>query len=223
MPGGWMMSMTWMRMPGQSWAGAASTFLAMWTLMMLAMMLPSLVPMLLRYRRGLRAANENRLGARTAICGGAYFLVWTALGAAAFALGETLAAIEMQWPGFARAVPLLAGFVLLLAGCLQLTPWKARQLALCRLAPVCAGTPPGGPESAWRHGVRSGVHCVLCCSGFMIILLVVGTMNPAAMAILAVAITIERIAPRPIVAARAMGVAIIVVGAFAIARALRAG
>ena len=57
----------------------------------------------------------------------------------------------------------------------------------------------------------------------MSILLVVGTMNLAAMAILAVGITIERIAPRPIVAARTAGVAIIVVGAFAIARALGAG
>jgi len=217
------MSMTWMRMPGQTWAGAAGTFLAMWTLMMLAMMLPSLVPMLLRYRRGLRIANESRLSARTAMCGVAYFFVWAALGAAAFALGQILAAIEMQWPGFARTIPLLAGFVLLLAGCLQLTPWKARQLALCRLAPVCAGTPAGRPENAWRHGVRLGVHCALCCSGFMIILLVVGAMNLAAMAILAAAITIERMVPRPIVVARAMGVVIIVVGAIAIARALHGG
>jgi predicted metal-binding membrane protein len=129
----------------------------------------------------------------------------------------------MQWSALARAVPLLTGFVLLLAGCLQLTPWKARQLALCRLAPVCAGTPPGRPENAWRHGVRLGVHCALCCSGFMIILLVVGTMNLAAMAILAAAITIERMVPRPIVVARAMGVAIIVAGVVAISRALRAG
>jgi predicted metal-binding membrane protein len=223
MPGGWTMSMTWMRMPGQTWAGAAVAFLAMWTLMMLAMMLPSLVPMLLRYRHGLRVANERRLGARTAICGAAYFFVWLALGPAAFALGEILAGVEMQWSALARAVPLLTGFVLLLAGCLQLTPWKARQLALCRLAPVCAGTPPGRPENAWRHGVRLGVHCALCCSGFMIILLVVGTMNLAAMAILAAAITIERMVPRPIVVARAMGVAIIVAGVVAISRALRAG
>jgi predicted metal-binding membrane protein len=57
----------------------------------------------------------------------------------------------------------------------------------------------------------------------MIILLVVGAMNLAAMAILAAAITIERMATRPIVVARAMGVAIIVVGAIAFARALRAG
>jgi predicted metal-binding membrane protein len=51
MPGGWTMSMTWMRMPGQSWPGAAASFLGMWIVMMVAMMLPSLVPMLARYRQ----------------------------------------------------------------------------------------------------------------------------------------------------------------------------
>ncbi len=43
MPGGWTMSMTWMRMPGQTWAGAATTFLGIWVVMMVAMMMPSLV------------------------------------------------------------------------------------------------------------------------------------------------------------------------------------
>ena len=63
---------------------------------------------------------------------------------------------------------------------------------------------------------------MLCCSGFMPILLVVGAMNPGAMAIIAAAITAERLAPRPANLARAAGVAIILAGAIAIARALRA-
>jgi predicted metal-binding membrane protein len=46
MPGGWTMSMAWMRMPGQTWPGAAASFLGMWVMMMVAMMLPCLVPML---------------------------------------------------------------------------------------------------------------------------------------------------------------------------------
>jgi len=50
MPGGWTMSMAWMRMPEQTWPGAAASFLGMWVVMMVAMMLPSLVPMLWRYR-----------------------------------------------------------------------------------------------------------------------------------------------------------------------------
>src|SRR5262245_30774062 len=51
MPGGWTMSMAWMRMPGQTWLDASASFLWMWVVMMVAMMLPSLVPMLLQYRR----------------------------------------------------------------------------------------------------------------------------------------------------------------------------
>src|SRR5262245_40621738 len=44
MPGGWTMSMAWMRLPDQSWSGAASSFVGMWVVMMVAMMLPSVAP-----------------------------------------------------------------------------------------------------------------------------------------------------------------------------------
>ena len=42
MPGGWTMSMVWMRMPEQTWSGLAASFLSMWIVMMVAIMLPSL-------------------------------------------------------------------------------------------------------------------------------------------------------------------------------------
>ena len=67
MPGGWTMSMAWMRMAGQTWPGAAASFLGMWVVMMVAMMLPSLVPMLGRYRQAVGGAGEARLGRLTAI------------------------------------------------------------------------------------------------------------------------------------------------------------
>jgi hypothetical protein len=44
MPGGWMMSMMWRPMCGQTWSVVAASFLGMWSVMMVAMMLPSLVP-----------------------------------------------------------------------------------------------------------------------------------------------------------------------------------
>src|SRR5882672_4021654 len=59
MPGGWTMSMMWMRMHGQTWFGSATSFLLMWLAMMVAMMLPSALPMLLRVRNSL-AQNGNR-------------------------------------------------------------------------------------------------------------------------------------------------------------------
>src|SRR5258708_21734356 len=83
MPGGWTMSMAWMRMPGQTWPGIAASFLGMWVVMMVAMMLPALVPMLWRYREGGGNTGEARLGRLTVLVGGAYFLLWTVFGIAA--------------------------------------------------------------------------------------------------------------------------------------------
>ncbi len=204
MPGGWTMSMAWMRMPGQSWFGAAASFMAMWTVMMVAMMLPSLTTTLSRSTgRGLTISAS-------------YFLVWTLLGAVVYPLGVILTTSEMRWSALARAVPMAAAVVLLLAGCLQLTAWKARLLGRCRDASVC------GP-SGWRHGFRLGVNCILCCTSFMTILLVTGVMNLAAMAVVAIAITIERLAPRPAHVARAFGVVMITSGTFALALALSSG
>jgi len=79
MPGGWTMSMAWMRMPGQSWSGAAASFLGMWTVMMVAMMLPSLAPMLWRYRQAVGRTSARRLDRLTALVGLGYFFVWTML------------------------------------------------------------------------------------------------------------------------------------------------
>ncbi|MBU6502111.1 MAG: DUF2182 domain-containing protein, partial [Burkholderiales bacterium] len=105
MPGGWTVSMTWMRMPGQTWPGAAMSFLGMWAVMMVAMMLPPLVPMLWRYRQAVGGMGAMRLGGLTALVGVGYFFVWNVFGMGAFALGVALAAIQMQVPALARAAP----------------------------------------------------------------------------------------------------------------------
>src|SRR5260370_8088013 len=98
MPGGWTMSMAWMRMPGQTWPGAAASFLGMWVVMMVAMMLPSLIPMLRRYRESVGRTGETRLGRLTALVGAGYFFVWTVFGIAAFPLGVALPAIQLRHP-----------------------------------------------------------------------------------------------------------------------------
>src|SRR5712671_2319898 len=95
MPGGWTMSMAWMRMPGQTWPGAAASFLGMWIVMMVAMMLPTLVPMLWRYRQAVGPTGEAHLGRLTALVGTGYLFVWIVLGMAVFALGVALAAASM--------------------------------------------------------------------------------------------------------------------------------
>src|ERR687889_342910 len=96
MPGGWTLSMIWMRMPDATWLGTAASFLGMWFAMTAAMMLPSLMPMLSRYRRAVGRSGEARLGRLTAIVAAAYFVVWTLLGMAVFPAGVMLAAIVMR-------------------------------------------------------------------------------------------------------------------------------
>jgi len=92
--------------------------------------------------------------------------------------------------------------VLLLAGGLQLTSWKARQLCRCRAVPAFRQELNRGARNAWRHGMRLGADCALCCSGLMAILLVTGVMNLGTMALVTVGITAERLFPEPERAAR---------------------
>ncbi len=219
MPGGWTMSMAWMRMPGQTWPGAAASFLGMWVVMTVAMMLPSLVPMLGRYRQAVARTGGARLGRLTVLAGVGYFLVWTLVGVAVFPLGVGLAALEMRQPALARAAPIAAGAVILVAGFLQFTAWKARHLDCCREAPGCARALPAGAGTAWRHGLYLGLHCCSCCAGPMAILLAIGVMDPGAMVAVTGAITAERLAPAGKRIARVTGAAAVGGGLLLIARA----
>lgn len=223
MPGGWTMSMAWMRMPGQTWASTAASFLGMWTVMTLAMMLPSLVPMLWRYRQAVDRAGEPRIGGLTALAGMAYFFVWVIFGMVVFPLGVGLATIAMQQPALARAVPIAVGVIVLIAGCLQFTAWKTYHLACCREAPVRGCTLPADAGTAWRHGLSLALHCTQCCAGLMTILLVIGVMDLSAMAVVTSAITIERLAPGGEHVARAIGAVVVGAGLFLIARAAGLG
>ena len=223
MPGDWTMSMAWMRMPGQTWPDAAASFVGMWIVMMVAMMLPSLVPMLSRYRVAVGAPGAARLDRLTALVAAGYFFVWTVFGMAAYPLGVALAAVEMQDAALARVVPLAVGVVVLLAGMLQFTPWKARHLDCCRRMPGRGHTLPTDAVTAWRHGVRLGLHCSQCCAGLIAVLLAVGVMDLYAMAVVAAAITVERLAPAGERVARITGAVIVVAGLLLIAQAAGIG
>lgn len=223
MPGGWTMSMAWMRMPGQSWPGTAASFLGMWTVMMVAMMLPSLMPMLWRYRQAIGRTGKTRLGGLTVLVGSSYFLVWAVLGMIAFPLGVASAAAEMQLPALARAVPLAAGVVMLIAGALQFTSWKARQLACCRGTPGRSRTLSADGGTAWRHGLRLGLHCNSCCAPLTAVLLVIGVMDLRAMAAVTAAITAERLAPAGARIARIIGAIVAGAGLILIAQAAGIG
>lgn len=214
------MSMPWMRMPGQTWPGAAAAFLGMWVPMMVAMMLPSLVPMLWRYRRAAGGAGDARLDRLTVLVGASYYIVWGAFGMVAFALGVALAAVEVRLPAVARAVPVAVGMLLLIAGTLQFTAWKAHHLACCRGIPGGGRTLPSDAGTAWRHGLHCGLHCSCCCASLTAVLLGLGVMDLRSMAVVTVAITVERLAPGGERVARAIGAVIIGAGLYLLARAV---
>ncbi len=175
--------------------------------------------MLWRYRQAIGTPGEARLGRLSALVGAGYFFVWTMLGVAAFPLGVALATIEMRQPALARAEPIAIGVVVLAAGASQLTAWKARALACCRELPGRSSRLRADADTAWRHGLRLGLHCCSCCAGLTAILLVVGVMDLRAMAVVTAAITVERLAPAGERVARATGAVAVAAGLVLIARA----
>jgi predicted metal-binding membrane protein len=222
MPGHWAMSMAWMRMPGQSWAGSYLSFTFMWLVMMVAMMLPSLVPNLVKYRGRVAYFDDARAAALTAMVAAGYFAVWTCIGATAYPFGVAVAAQAMQSAPIARSEPFAAGAALVFAGWFQCSKGKTRQLERCRAAATCCTKLPRGMADAWRHGLRLGADCGLCCCGLMIALLALGVMNLAAMIAIAAAITVERVAERPMLPARLAGILLIALGSLALLGALGA-
>jgi len=219
MPGGWTMSMVWMPMPGQTKIEATASFLGMWVVMMMAMMLPSLVPMLWRYRKAVGRGGESRLGRLTLLAGLGYFSVWALFGLVLFPLGAALAAFEMELPALARAVPVAVAIVVLIAGGFQFHPRKARHLACCRETPGRSSTLPANIGIAWRQGLHFGCHCGLSCANLTAILLVIGVMDSRLMALVTAAITAERLAPAGERVAQAIGVVAVGAGLILFARA----
>lgn len=221
---------------GQGWLGVAAEFIGMWTVMMVAMMLPSLVPRLWRYRQSIGAGggvgdavgtegvngvvSGPRLGWLTLLVGFGYFSVWAMAGVVAFPLGAALSAIAREMPDLASAIPFAVGAIVMLAGVLQFTAWKARQLACCRATSAGAQTLAADVRTAWRHGLRLGLHCVRCCAGLTVALLAVGMMDLHAMAVVTLAITLERLLPASERVARAIGVVTVIAGVWLIAQAI---
>jgi predicted metal-binding membrane protein len=179
--------------------------------------------MLWRYRESIGGTGAAHLGPLTALAGAGYFFVWTVFGMATFVLGTALAEIEMQQPTLARAVPVAACVVVLLAGAVQFTAWKARRLACCREEAERGRLLPANAGTAWRHGVRLGIQCGSCCANLMVILLVIGVMDVRAMAVVTAAITVERLLPAGERVARASGAIVVTAGLFLIARAAGIG
>ena len=211
--------MTGMSQPHATWPGAAASFLAMWILMMAAMMLPSLVPILWRYRQAVGRAGDTHAGLATAVAAAGYFFAWAVFGLVAHTSGTVLAAVETWLPALTRAVPIVVGVVVLVAGAVQLTTWRAHRLACWREAAPRGTALPGNMVAALRHGLRLGAQCGQSCAGLMVVTLALGFMDLRVMAVMTAAITAERLAPGGERVARATGVVVVASGASLIARA----
>ena len=99
-------------------------FVAGWTVMMVAMMLPSTMPLILLYRRGATPSATVRLVA-------GYLAVWGTVGIAAWAI-HFVSTEDMAGMDNTATVNIPAIVVLLAAGIYQLTPMKQACLRRCR-------------------------------------------------------------------------------------------
>ncbi len=167
-------------------------FLAVWTLMMAAMMLPALAPLTSTYLRSIRAVRSSRVRAiRTTALVGGYLLTWIGFGVVAYAAA---ALVRDCWLRTRRISHPGWGAVLVAAGAYQLTPLKDFCLRHCR-SPIAFLLHVSGYKGRLRDvrvGMYHGVYCVGCCWGLMVVLIAVGVMNLAWMAVLTVVIFLEK-------------------------------
>lgn len=157
-------------------------FLAGWTLMMAAMMLPSIAPLVLLYR-----------GSRTLLATG-YVAVWGALGLLPYA--------AMEW-GLDPALPV----VLAVAGVYELTPLKHACLRRCRTPVDFLVTRYG--RSPLRLGAEHGLWCVGCCVGLMAVLVLAASMELWLAAVIAAAVFVQKVLSAGEASARLMGAALL--------------
>jgi predicted metal-binding membrane protein len=175
--------------PGPYLVAAAS----MWIVMMIAMMIPAVLPMVAVYRQVDRSPSP---GTDAFVFASGYLAGWTAY---------AVVAAGVQWWLHARgllhgmmlvgAAP-LAATLLIAAGVYQLTPLKNACLARCR-------SPLGFVLAHWRDGrlgafvmgLHHGLFCVGCCWMLMALMFVGGAMSVATMGVLCVFILAERLLP----------------------------
>ena len=163
----------------------------MWTTMMVGMMVPPEVPSLVRLAHEEGGGGWGAVGGASALLGG-YLAIWALASAAMAVLDAQLGAWGLMTHEMAsRSVPLSVA-ILVAAGLVQLSPWKAACLERCRAIP---GQLRAGEAHPLRSGLRHGLVSVASCGVLMLVLLVVGAMNWVAMAALTGVLVAERLAP----------------------------
>ncbi|KRB20691.1 MULTISPECIES: DUF2182 domain-containing protein [Mesorhizobium] len=193
----------------------APLFLAVWMIMMIAMMFPTAAPMILTFHQvqaGKQSRGETFVSSWVFVAG--YMLVWGVMGAVAFA-GAAGAEMLAGRAGLSTAAAArIGGALLMIAGAYQLSPLKDLCLAKCR-------TPIGFILTAWRDGhwgavrmgLEHGLFCLGCCWLLFLALFPLGIMNVAAMAVVTLLVLAEKTLPSGEGIAKLSGVALLLYGA----------
>ena len=188
-------------MTGTMGLGLAA-FVPVWTLMMTAMMLPSVTPTATLYAKTMRRHRAERL---TGLVAG-YLAAWAAAGVPAYGLARLAGWLRGTHPGAAHVLAVAAFAV---CGIYQLSSLKDRCLARCR-SPLGLLLHYGSYRGRLRDlrvGAHHGGYCLGCCWALMLILVAVGVMNVAAMIGLAAVVLAEKISPRGPAIGRLAGIA----------------
>jgi predicted metal-binding membrane protein len=186
-------------------------FLGMWVGMIVAMMFPTVVPLVLAHRLVLQKRGEGVAPTAAMVAG--YISVWAVIGLVP--LGVFLGFRDLSADAIdSRLLPTAAGVVIIVAGAYQFTGWKTRCLRVCQtpFTFVISHDFGGGTRTALRSGLANGVWCVGCCWALMSVLVVVGLMNVVWMAALALIFLLEKHSARPGLLTRAAGTGLIVLG-----------
>ena len=179
----------YMGVGGMAMVGAG-LFLLIWVVMMVAMMFPSVAPMVVAHASVVRSRGEGILPTVGFVAG--YLLVWTAAGLVPLTVIQALN--QMLFPVSTSTLVRLGGAVILLAGIYQFTPLKNACLKSCRspMGFIMTHDFGGGTPAAARAGMSHGLYCLGCCWALMAVLAVVGLMNIVWMAAIAVVFFLEK-------------------------------
>lgn len=193
---------------------SAPLFLAIWVVMMVAMMFPAAAPMILMFtlvHAGKRQRGQSVVP--TWVFVSAYLLVWTLCGVLAYAAASGAEELASRSMWLMSNGARLGGVVLIAAGLYQLSPLKRACLSKCR-TPLgfLMGSWRDGYGGAFRMGLEHGAYCVGCCWLLFALLFPLGVMNVAAMALVTALIYAEKALARGRQISRLVAVALLAYG-----------
>jgi predicted metal-binding membrane protein len=209
-----MADMPMSSIPGTSSGWQFALTFAMWTVMMVGMMLPSAAPTILLYGTLVRRNGERGTVLPSVwIFTSGYLAVWTAFSLLATLLQVALEDLSLLSSMMASASPRMSAAILIAAGIYQWLPFKEACLRQCR-NPLrfFVARWRSGASGAFRMGVESGAYCVGCCGVLMLLLFVAGVMNLLWVALIAGFVLVEKLLPAGRSSATFAGVALTLAG-----------